>query len=253
MWKFVEGVAKCKVESINLDRPVLRAKKESDIVRKLLSSHGTVETFDLLELSRESFKEKALVRFSDPKYAGAAEKHFSSRKRVHELSGGRLFVQRIFTHKVSLPSHIFQCLLPNIMKLLAANQTVRHSVFESAAWKVLSVTTDTELLLADIKQKLSVLLTSTTVKDGQGRPIWTRSTMSPAFKVAISKMPGNLLNCLWFDSRRQVIRVFGESKAKRKEIAGIVAQVCSTVDEEMIAVPVTRELWNAVMNVKPPG
>jgi RNA recognition motif-containing protein len=100
---FVQKNAKCKVLSIDQGDLPFPEHQGPAIVEKLLNRHGHLVSFQTSPCSPKELKRRALARFSDAKQAEEAARHFKQTSSIKELGGNRLFVQRMFSLKYTLP------------------------------------------------------------------------------------------------------------------------------------------------------
>jgi len=198
-----EMETRCRNMSIDLDSPPFEGKRASAIVQQLLQSHGKLEMFAMDSAtiaasgSAGSLKQKALARYPSAKEADAAESHLRRILRIPQLGGTRLFLQRIFTCKLSLPRYVFFYQFQSTWPII---EGTRYSTYNNTATTTLSVATDSAQEHAALKRKPLNLLQRTSVREKNSlHPLWTRNTMTKEFSLQLQRRLNEDSNALFHD------------------------------------------------------
>jgi hypothetical protein len=249
--KFVERNAKCSVMSVTLGDLCFADKTSPAIVQKLLRTHGgPLTSFELSKVTKEAgLKRRALVRFAEARDAEKACIHFLRCDKVNELGGSKLFLQRIFTVKYTLPTRVFEAIKKDIESILQQVSTIRHSIFDNATTKSISIQADKQATIAAIKKKLDPLVSGDVVRDPRqgSRVLWTRYVATPQFDDDMTRLCDIESACIWRDTRRREVRVFGHDEQCRKKISGTVLKHCEEMMIETHSVPISHSEFKFIL------
>ena len=217
-------------------------------MEKLLTRHGQLVSFTASPYNSFELKRKSLAHFAHATDAEKAARHFKQTSSIEELGGTKLFVQRLFNVKYSLPGTIFDLLYPTIEKLLVdMGGSVRYSVFDNGKHKSLSISGDDATVIASAKTKISPILKYDTVRDpNNSRAIWTRYTASSQFAIDM-EVSGADIKGIWCDSRRQEIRVFGKNESERLRLAQRIISHCEKMSTQLHAVPIPQDMFEFIL------
>jgi hypothetical protein len=246
---FVQKYAKCTVLLMDQGDLPFSEHQGPAIVEKLLNRHGQLVSFHTSPCSSKELKRRALARFSDAKQAEEVVRYFKLTSSIEELGGNKLFVQRMFNLKYTLPGKILDLLCPPIEAVLAEMVgSVRYSIFDNGTTKSLSITGDNAAVIAFAKAKIAPILKSDTVRDpNTSRAIWTRYVASFQFAVDMEDRVGYDATGIWCDSRRQEIRVFGISDSQRRCLAQSIIAHCEAMATQVHAVPIPNESFEFIL------
>ena len=251
---FTERHVKCRVLSLSLGDLPFTEKTGPDVVQRLLKRHGG----ELISFEKDEgqdqrdkkavLKLRALVRFANTKGAEQACRYFEENKCVPDLGGSRLFLQRLFAIKFTVPTVIFEVIKDEVVSRLNEGlDGLRYNVFENASSRTISIKADRPDDIASIKAKLDRLMQGLVVRDPEhgNRAFWTRQVQSSLFCEKINRT--STCCCVWPDTRRQEVRVFGPTDEKRSLMAQQFLSHCKDAMIETHAVPIARHEFEYIL------
>lgn len=199
----VGQIAKIRAMSVDINPPSFSERSAPTIVQKLLRAFGPLTAFDVQPLSQgsTSLKRRALARYADALDAKKACDHFQRAATIKELGGGRLFVQRIFSLKYSLPRPVFSCVRSSINDTCSSLDNIRTSFFENRnSWTVL-IHADTQEDRDAARARLAPMIEGEVVRDpGDGNHVvWSRRMLSAEYKIVLSRLEAIGASRAWVD------------------------------------------------------
>jgi hypothetical protein len=250
---FVERLAKCRVSSVALGDLSFTDKTGPGVVQALLRRHGgPLTSFEMAPVHSggDNLKRKALCRFANASAAERACEYYRRYDKIQELGGSKLFLQRLFTVKYTLPITVFDSIKAEVEAKLKELPALRYNMFENLTTRTISIQADGPDVVASIKSKLEPLVAGDVVRDPAlgNRVLWNRYVSSTLFHERLGNLTPPDGGCIWRDKRRQEVRVFG-SEDKRSMLKERVLKDCVDAMVETNAVPISRYefeyiLWN---------
>ena len=237
---FVQTNTKLRVASVSLGK--LPFQDGPSLVQTMLRRFGPLTSFEVEEVSGQvetSLKQKALARFITAEGAEKACVFFRRSPSIDELGGSKLFVQRLFSLKYTLPKTVFSAIKKDSFAKLKQVVGIRYNIFESNRSLTLSITADDLVEIEDAKAKLDPIVQGEAIRDPDkgNRALWNRYVASNLFQQYLDALAVCDRSCVLCDKRRQELRVFGSAEEKQRLSQRILAH-CKEATTETHAIPI---------------
>lgn len=238
--KFVQTNTKFRLVSVSLGK--LPFQDGPSLVQTMLRRFGPLTSFEVEKVSGQveaSLKQKALARFITAEGAEKACDFFGRSSSIDELGGSKLFVQRMFSLKYTLPKTVFGAVKNDSFAKLKQVVGIRYNLFESERSLTISITADDLAEIEDVKAKLDPIVQGEVIRDPDrgNRALWNRYVASHLFLQYLEALALCDRSCVLCDKRRQELRVFG-SADERQRLSQCILKHCKEATTETHAIPI---------------
>lgn len=150
-----------------------------------------------------------MARFASAEDAEKVCKYFALNHKIPELGGSRLYLQRLFSMKYTVPLQVFEGIRDELSAILRNSKNIRYNFVDNGkSWSISVQTNDSDSAL-DWHTRLDPLFHGDVVRDFGSRKLWNRHVAALNFcTVSLDLCEKNKLLIL-SDRRRQEVRVFG--------------------------------------------
>lgn len=251
-------------ESILMEEPTFCDEDGPQIVRQLLLSKGG----PLIRFDEDGdnhlphvLKRKALAKFAKAEDAARACAYFRTNTRVRGLGDTRVFCQRVYSAKFTLPGSVFLVVRDELQRVIKKQQAIHHdirfTIFENANMTTsLLLQADDAKHLAVTKCRITPILDGELIldpccKQEQKVPFWKEFFASKQVaKQAtrrISRHFGNADVSVLFNTRRREVRLFAKSFLRDPATTHVVNEL-SALKPDSHSVPIDLDQYTFLLN-----
>ncbi|KAI0352374.1 hypothetical protein OH77DRAFT_1460501 [Trametes cingulata] len=234
----------CCANSVTKGRPSFAVDESVKALRSLLSSYGSLESFDFVppdpaRSTSGNSKLVAFVQFADP---DAAEKAVAALNGARQavLRGSQIFLEHIHSVKYVLPHAEFVALRPALDALRDALETCKLRYYdkgedgEALERVCLRAFGPDAKALGRLKKELEGMLKGELVRDDEGQVLWHERFVAPAGRRFLESLVTDARLYIQCDHRRRAIHLFGSQDGRAAARARILAKAKELEGEEHI-------------------